>query len=138
MARRTAGLCLSLAVVLALAACSSSTKTPEENPNQFPANYKTEVLTTMIGVLDDPTLVRDAYISEPVIRRAGNEERYIVCVRSNSRNAAKQYEGSKDRIAYFYAGNLTQMVEATKEQCGNAAYKPFPELEKFCPARKCV
>jgi len=29
------------------------------------------------------------------------------------------------------------MVEATKEQCGNAAYKPFPELEKYCFASKC-
>jgi len=29
------------------------------------------------------------------------------------------------------------LVEATKEQCGNAAYKPFPELEKLCQAKKC-
>ena len=138
MAGRTASLCSLLLVVVAVAACTSSSKAPEENPNQFPASYKSDVLTTMIGVLDDPTLVRDAYISEPVMRRAGTEERYIVCVRSNSRNVAKQYEGSKDRIGYFYAGHLTQLVDATNGQCANVAYKPFPELEKFCPARKCV
>jgi hypothetical protein len=138
MARCTASLCSLLVIVLAAAACSSSSKAPEESPNQFPANYKTEVLTTMVNTLDDPILVRDAYISEPAIRRAGNEERYIVCVRSNSRNAAKQYEGTKDRIGYFYAGHLNQLVEATNGQCANAAYKPFPELEKYCPAKKCV
>ncbi|HXZ21597.1 MAG TPA: hypothetical protein VEH78_02405 [Pseudolabrys sp.] len=138
MARRTASLCLLLLVILAVAACSSSGKAPEENPNQFPASYKTEILATMATTLDDPTLVRDAYISEPVIRRAGTEERYVVCVRSNSRNGAKQYEGSKDRIGYFYAGHLNQLVEAKDGQCANAAYKPYPELEKFCPAKRCT
>jgi hypothetical protein len=59
-------------------------------------------------------------------------------VRSDSRNANKEYMGSKDRIGFFYGGRLNQLVEATKEQCGNAAYKPFPELEKLCQARKCV
>ena len=49
---------------------------------------------------------------------------------------AHHYTGSKDRIAYFYGGHLNQLVEATKEQCGNAAYKPFPELEKLCLARQ--
>jgi hypothetical protein len=92
----------------------------------------------MTTSLEDPTNVRDAYISEPVLRRAGNDERYVVCVRSDSRDASRLYTGSKDRIAYFYGGHLNQLVEATKEQCGNAAYKPFPELEKLCQAKKCV
>ena len=92
----------------------------------------------MTGLLDDPTNVRDAYISDPVLRPVGKDERYTVCVRSNSRDAARQYTGSKDRIGYFYGGHLNQLIDATKEQCGNAAYKPFPELEKLCQARKCA
>ena len=95
-------------------------------------------MTTLTNTLDDPTNVRDAYISEPTLRPAGKDERYVVCVRSNARNANKQYIGSKDRIAYFYGGHLNQLVDATKGQCGNAAYKPFPELEKLCQARKCI
>jgi hypothetical protein len=139
MANRTAALCLLSIVILAVTACSSSSsKAPEENPNQFPANYKEEILNTMSRTLDDPTNIRDAYISEPVIRRAGIEERYIVCVRSNSRDVSKQYIGSKDRVGYFYAGHLNQLVEATNGQCANAAYKPFPELEKLCQAKKCT
>jgi hypothetical protein len=139
MVRRIAHLCLTSSVALVLVNCSSSKKAePEENPNVFPSNYKNEILTTMTAALDDPTNVRDAYISEPALRRAGNDERYVVCVRSDSRDASRLYTGSKDRIAYFYGGHLNQLVEATREQCGNAAYKPFPELEKLCQAKKCV
>jgi hypothetical protein len=92
----------------------------------------------MTNTLEDPTNIRDAFISEPALRQAGKEERYVVCVRSDSRNANRNYTGSKDRIGYFYAGHLNQLIDATKEQCGNAAYKPFPELEKLCQAKKCV
>ncbi len=42
-----------------------------------------------------------------------------------------------ERIAYFYGGHLNQLIEASKEQCGNAAYKPFPELEKVCLGKGC-
>jgi len=129
---------LALAVALVLAACSSDKKEPEENPNVFPADYKSEILTTMTTMLDDPTNVRNAYISDPMLRAVVKDERYTVCVRSDSRNISRQYSGSKDRIAIFYAGHLNQLIDATKEQCGNAAYKPFPELEQLCQAKKCV
>jgi len=139
MVRCVANLYLLSSVLLVTVGCSSSKKAePEENPNVFPSSYKNEILATMATALDDPTNVRDAYISEPVLRRAGNEERYVVCVRADSRNANKLYAGSKDRIAYFYGGHLNQLIDATKEQCGSAAYKPFPELEKLCQARKCA
>jgi len=137
MARCVANLCLVSAVALALVACSSSKKESEENPNIFPAGYKNEILVTMTSTLENPTNVRDAYISDPVLRSVGKNERYVVCVRSDSRNASNHYTGSKDRIALFYDGHLDQLIEATKEQCGSAAYKPFPELEKLCQAKKC-
>ena len=131
-------LALALALSLVLAACSSDKKETEENPNAVPTDYKNEILTTMTATLDDPTNVRNAYISDPILRAAGKDERYTVCVRSDSRDASKQYAGSKDRIAIFYGGHLNQLIDATKEQCGNAAYKPFPELEHLCQAKKCV
>jgi hypothetical protein len=125
-------------LAIGLIGCSSGSKQPEENPNIFPADYKNEIMLTMTSTLDDPTNIRGAFISEPVLRQAGKEERYVVCVRSDSRNANRHYTGSKDRIGYFYAGHLNQLIDATKEQCGNAAYKPFPELEQLCQAKKCV
>ena len=139
MMKNTVSACLLSLLAVDLIGCSGSgSKQPEENPNVFPADYKNEILLTMTSTLDDPTNVRGAFISEPALRQAGKEERYVVCVRSDSRNANKQYTGSMDRIGYFYAGHLNQLIDATKEQCGNAAYKPFPELEKLCQAKKCV
>jgi hypothetical protein len=139
MMRIAANACLLSTLAVSLIGCSgSSSKQPEENPIVFPADYKNEILLTMTNTLEDPTNIRDAFISEPALRQAGKEERYVVCVRSDSRNANRNYTGSKDRIGYFYAGHLNQLIDATKEQCGNAAYKPFPELEKLCQAKKCV
>lgn len=140
MAKFAAHLSLLAALILCLAACSSSSSKPAavENPNVFPADYKDEILLTMTRTLDNPTNVRGAFISDPTLRRAGTEERYFVCIRSDSRNGIGQYTGSKDRIAYFYGGHLNQLVEATKEQCGSVAYKPFPELEQLCQAKKCM
>jgi hypothetical protein len=140
MSRKTAGRHLLLALAMALAACSSSDylgKPKEVDPNIFPTGYKKEITDTLTNLLEDPTNVRDAYISEPVLSPAGKEQRYTVCIRSNSRNASRQYTGAKDRIAYFYGGHLNQLIDATKEQCGSAIYKPFPELEKLCLGKSC-
>jgi len=128
---------LVLTLSLALAACTSDSKKAEPDPNTLPVNYKQEIIDTLSRTLDDPTNVRDAFISEPVLRPAGKDERYTVCVRANARNLLRNYTGAKDRIGYFYGGHLNQLVDATKEQCGNAAYKPFPELEKLCLGNKC-
>lgn len=140
MGKNTAGLFFISAIALALTACSSGDylgKPKEVDPNIFPTDYKSEISLTLTHVLDDPTNVRDAYISDPVLVPVGSDQRYAVCVRSNSRNQVRQYTGSKDRIAYFYGGHLNQLVDATQQQCGNAAYKPFPELEKVCLSKKC-
>jgi len=137
MVRCAAKLCLLSALAVSLLACSSDKKQAEENPNVFPSDYKNEILTTLTSSLDDPTNIRSAYITDPFIRPAGKEERYVVCVRSDSQNVARHYTGITDRIGYFYNGHLNQLVDATKEQCGNIAYKPFPELEKLCQAKKC-
>lgn len=127
-----------LAVVLA--GCSSGDylgKPKEPDPNLFPKDYKKEILDTMTTTLEDPTNVRGALITDPVLVPVGKEQRYAVCIRSNSRNIARQYRGSTDRIAFFFGGHLNQLIDASPEQCGKAAYKPFPELEKLCLGSKC-
>jgi hypothetical protein len=136
MRRYAACLWFGSVIAMVLAACSSS-QTPEPNPNIVPTGYKQEILNSLMSSLDDPTNLRDAYISDPVLTSTGSNQRYTACVRFNARDADHRYTGSTDRIAYFYAGHLNQLVEATKEQCGNAAYKPFPELEKLCLTNKC-
>jgi hypothetical protein len=127
-----------MAFGLALAACSSfSDPYKEPEPNIYPKNYKQEIIDTLSTDLTDPTNIRDAYITDPALSPVNKDQRYTVCVRANVRDQNRSYTGSKDRIAYFFGGHLNQLIEATAEQCGNAAYKPFPELEKLCLAKKC-
>ncbi len=124
------------ALPLMLAACVAEyNKDPE--PNIFPAAYKKEILTTITPLLTDPTNVRDAFISEPALTSVNKDQRYTVCIRYNARDANRRYMGSTDRIAYFFAGHLNQLVEPRDQQCAKAAYKPFPELEKLCLGVKC-
>jgi ABC-type Fe3+-hydroxamate transport system substrate-binding protein len=115
-----------------LAGCAGDKKADDVDPNIFPAQYKQEIIDTLTRTLTDPTNVRDAYVTEPSLVPVGKDSRYAVCVRSNSRDFNRNYPGIKDRIAYFFGGHLNQLIDATKEQCGNAAYKPFPELERVC------
>lgn len=127
-------------IALAMAGCGANEylgKPKEPEPNIVPVNYKQDIIDTLRQTLDDPNNVRDAAVSEPVLMPIGREPRYAVCVRANSRDTAKQYTGVKVRIAIFFAGRLNQLVEASKDQCVNAAYKPFPELEKLCLSSEC-
>lgn len=125
------------AAAVALAACAAP-KEVEPEPNVLPANYKQEIIDTMMRTLDDPTNVKDAFITDPMLMVApgGRNPRYIVCVKYNAR-AGRQYIGSRERIGTFFNGHLNQLVEIGTEQCAKAAYKPFPELEKMCLAKKC-
>lgn len=125
-----------IAAAAVLAACAyDPNKEPE--PNIFPKEYKAEILLTLQQTLEDPTNVKDAYISEPVLATGAKSERYTVCVRSNSRDQMhRNYTGIKDRIAFFYAGHLTQLIDATPEQCGKANYQRWPDLENICLSDK--
>jgi len=123
--------CLIALVAGALAGCAADKK-EDVDPNLFPGQYKQEIIDSLTRILIDPTNVHDAYITDPILVPVGKDSRYAACVRSNSRDFNRNYAGSKDRIAYFFGGHLNQLVDATKEQCGSAAYKPFPELEKVC------
>ena len=127
---------LLLAVAASLAACSGNKETAVD-PNMLPADYRRELLDTLRKTLDYPTNVRDAAISDPVLRSAGQDRRYSVCLRENSRDLSGQYRGVKEHIGWFYGGQLNQLIEAAPGQCAGAAYRPWPELEKLCQAAKC-
>ena len=139
MARNGLGAGVIAALALALAACSSNSKVVTVNPNIYPAKYKQEIIATLRSVLNDPTHVRNALISDPALTPVGNEQRYAACVRLTERDPyTQQYAGPKTRIAYFFGGSLNQFVTATDDQCAKAAYKPFPEAEKLCLVAKCA
>jgi hypothetical protein len=118
-----------------LAGCAGNDKTADDL-NVFPKDYKSEIAQSLSTTLSDPTNLRDTFVSEPA-RANGGTGPYIVCVRFNPRDDDRKYEGVQDRIAYFYHGTLNQLVPARPEQCGKAAYAPFPELQNLCMAKKC-
>ena len=101
--------------------------------NAYPTNYKTDILAAMRVYLSDPTAIRDASISEPVLKSASliTPSRYMLCVRFNPKKTATVYEGMREVAAVFVAGRFDQFVETPKELCAGVTYAPFPELEKL-------
>ena len=139
MKKTAAGAVLLSALMLALAACSSdSGKAVYVNPNIYPAQYRQQIIVTLRSILSDPTHVRNGLITPPVLAPIGNDQRYVSCVRFTERDfQTKQYGAPDTRVAYFYGGELNQLVKAEGDQCAQANYQPFPEIEKLCLADKC-
>jgi hypothetical protein len=98
-------------------------------PNKYPIDYKNDVLKFLRTDLNDPTNIRGAFVTDPTLTQFGSESRYAVCLRYNARGIDGKYQGSKDTIAIFYGAAINQIRDATKEECGAAIYRPFPELE---------
>ena len=138
MGKRAASLVLLSVVAAAIAACSQPTA-PKGDPNVMPARYKDEIIDALRTIFskNETSSITNAMITDPVLRPVGSEQHYVVCVRYTAHGTVYNLTANAERIAYFYAGRLNQLVEADKEQCGNAAYKPFPELDKVCIGTGC-
>jgi hypothetical protein len=131
---------LLILLALGLVGCASKEQ-PKVDENAFPADYKKKVIATVMATQSyDPTNIREASITEPALKPVpgSTASRYVACVRFNARNMARQYMGLSDYIVYFYAGDVTQFLKASGDQCAGAAYQPFPELEKICLGQKCT
>jgi hypothetical protein len=126
---------VALALSIALAGCNSdwlASRDRAANANTTPPapNYKADIVAFMRTYLNDPTGVRDAFISEPTLRTLENADRYTVCLRYTARKGiGQQYAPSKDSLVLFRDGRLDRVVDAAREACKDAAYQPFRELE---------
>jgi hypothetical protein len=99
--------------------------------NVFPTHYKSDLLAFYRTYLNDPTRVRDAGISEPMLKDFGPISRYIVCVRYNARKTNGEYAGSKVNVAIYLGGKFSQLGDPKSDACATVAYQPFPELERL-------
>lgn len=125
-----------LVALLALAGCGggSGLSGPETAGgaavNKFPDNYRAEIIAYQRSFLNDPTGIRGAGITQPAVKTVGSTERYVVCVRFDAKGPTGAYTGARDHLVIFLAGKLDQMGPA-REACKDAAYEPFPELERL-------
>ena len=129
---------LALAAVLVVGGCTTEVgpspaelKAQWDAQNVVPQNYKNDLMAFLRTYLNDPTHVRNASVSQPVLKQVGPGERYVACVRYNARVDGK-YAGVKDGVATYVSGKLDRYFSTpqdVKEFCKDAVYAPFPELE---------
>jgi hypothetical protein len=129
---------LMLLAVLMVGGCATDVgpspaelKAQWEAQNVFPQNYKNDLMAFLRTYLNDPSHIRSASVSQPVLKQVGPGQRYIVCVRYNARVDGK-YAGVKDGVATYVSGKLDRYFSTpqdVKEFCKDAVYAPFPELE---------
>ena len=126
-----------LAFSLALTGCNSEwigarDRAITANTTPPGPSYKAEVVAFMRTYLNDPTGVKDAFISEPALRSLESVDRYSLCLRYTARKGPGQpYAASKDSLVLFREGRLDRIIDAAREACKDAAYQPFPELEQL-------
>lgn len=142
-AARQAALVLSAAILLG--GCShrllhTGGDDDDSGVNAYPATYKADILAAMHVYLNDPTGIRDAAISPPLLKQTGGETRYLACVRFNPKKNSTDYAGIRELAAVFLVGRFDHFVEiprdqadASKDLCAGAAYAPFPELQNLPP-----
>ena len=128
MSVHRAGMVLVMAVV-ALAGCSNAGKDQQAvDPNALPTNYRSTLVAFLRQSLTNRADFRGAMISEPALKPVGPSQHYIVCIQFNPRSQIKM------KAAVFLGGQMTQFVDASPEQCADAAFSPFKELDAAIPS----
>jgi len=143
MGKRMAARLLASLAAAVLACCatdigptSAELKARWDAENIYPQNYRQDLLAFLRTYLNDPAQVRGAAVSQPQLKYIGPGDRYVSCVRFNARNTDGKYVGSKDGAATFVSGKLERFFDTPKELrelelCKDAAFAPFPELERL-------
>lgn len=113
---------------------ASELKARWDGENVYPQGYRKDLLAFLRTYLNDPTHIRDAAVSQPQLKFIGPGDRYVACVRYNTRNTDGKYLGSKDGAAVYVAGKLDRFNDTpreVRELCKDVAFAPFPELERL-------
>ena len=112
----------------ALAGCSKDKQTAAIDPNALPTNYRSTLVAFLRQSLTNRADFRGAMISEPALKPVGGSQHYVVCVQFNPRSTIKT------KAAVYLAGQMTQFIDAAPEQCADANYQPFKELDAAVPS----
>jgi hypothetical protein len=125
------GWLLILGLLLSGCGGGASVQSGVSSANVVPTNYKEDTIAFLRTYLNDPTGIRDAAISLPALKNVGGETRYVACLRFNAKKSNGEYAGGKARMAVFVSGRFDRLVETVRDQCNDADYAPFPELERL-------
>ena len=125
---------LSIAILAVSAAgCSFNTQAPPApavDPNLYPQNYRKTLAVFLSQELSDRADFFGARVSQAVLKPVGGSEpHYVVCLQFNARSQIKS------KMVIYLAGQVTQFVDAEPEQCSDAVYTPFTELEQVVPGK---
>ncbi len=116
------------------AGCSFNTQhpaAPTVDPNLYPQNYRKQIAVFLTNELTDRADFRGARISPPTLKPVGGDTpHYVVCLQFNGHSQIK------NKMAIYLAGDVSQFVDAAPEQCNDAAYQPFTELEMVLPEKR--
>ena len=123
------GLAAALAA-MTVAGCSSTKRAgvPEADANTFPADYRNQIARYLATQLTDRADFRGALIAAPVLKPFGASQHYVVCLQFSGHSQIKS------KMAIYLAGDITQFIDAKPEQCADAAYQPYKELEQALPS----
>jgi hypothetical protein len=124
------GVARTFAVILLGMFCFGCSNNPNKanevvDSDIVPANYRDQIASFLSTMLTDNADFRNSLIAAPVLKPVGANQHYVACVQLNGHNQ------HKDKAIIYFSGNINQFVDATPEQCGGAAYGPFPELAHF-------
>lgn len=125
---------------LAIAGCSGNpfggSKRPPQptvtvDPNLYPSNYRQQVAALLLTVLHQRPDFFNAMIAPPALKPVAESPNlhYVVCLQFTAR------ADHRSKVVIFLGGSPTQFVDATPQQCGDAAYGPFPELQAAFPGK---
>jgi hypothetical protein len=99
--------------------------------NLYPANYRMQIARLLATLLKDRADFSGALISPPALKPVADSPNlhYVVCVQLDGHNV------ERNKVVIYLAGEPTQFIDATPQQCGDAAYQPFPELQTVKPEK---
>ena len=122
-----AGMVLVMAAV-ALGGCSARKEQQAVDPNVLPTNYRSTLVAFLRQSFTNRADFRGAMIWQPALKPVGPSQHYVVCIQFNPRSQIKT------KAAVFLSGQMTQFIDASPEQCADAVYSPFKELDAAIPS----
>lgn len=119
-----------MVLVMAAVALGGCTHKEQQvvDPNALPTNYRSTLVAFLRQSLTNRADFRGAMVSEPALKPVGDSQHYIVCIQFNPRSQIKT------KAAVFLSGQMTQFIDASPEQCADAVYSPFKELDAAIPS----